>query len=256
MILVNEAKKEIEILGEGALPILSSNMDAANAVGRIRIMESASQIGAPPELVTQILEKGGRDEAPNVRQSAAFHAGHFPQFSDQTGPLLIALANDTHPHVRAAALSSLGGYPASVQLPVEDLVQLTRDSNVVVAAGAASLAIKRPEPGLQIAARDALPVLVGKLQDPVAANRAAVLFAIGHYGALAEPTVPPLKKTLEKDKIPEVRLQAAITLMKINTPASRKVAVPALKKFSLSSDPKLRVAAQSALSVLPNPSRN
>jgi HEAT repeat protein len=249
--LVNEARKEIPILGEGAMPILRENMETANTVGRTRIMETASVIGAPPELVAEILEKGAHDEAPDVRQNAAFHAGRFPQLADRLGSVLVALATDADPQVRAAALSSLGAYPGTTQLAVEDLVQLTNDPNIVVAASAASLAIKRTEPRLQIAARDALPKLVGKLQDPAPANRAAILFAIGHYGSLAEPTIPPLKTILTKDKVPEVRLQAAIALVKINTRASRKAAVPALKAFSRSSDPRLRGAAQSALAAIP-----
>jgi HEAT repeat protein len=253
--LISEAKREISILGDGAMPVLYKSMDSANAVGRVRIIESASLIGTPPELAARVIEKGAEDEAPNVRQSAAFHAGRFPHLSEQLGPVLIELAKDTNPQVRAAALSSLGGYPVTAQLPAEDLAELTRDSNVVVAASAASLAIKRPEPRLQIAARDALPILVGKLQDPVPANRAAVLFAIGHYGKLAEPTIAPLTKTLQRDKVPEVRLQAAIALMKINTHASRKVAVPALKSFTGNPDPRLSGAAQSALSALPSVAR-
>jgi HEAT repeat protein len=252
VILANEAKKEISILGEGATPVLRENMDTANAVGRTRIMETASAIGVPPELVAEILEIGARDESPDVRQSAAFHAGRFPQLADRLGPALITLATDVDPQVRAAALSSLGTYPSTIQLPVDDLVQLMNDPHIMVAASAASLAIKRAEPRLQVAARDTLPKLVGKLQDPAPANRAAILFAIGHYGSLAEPTIPPLKTILAKDKVPEVRLQAAITLVKINTPASRKVAVPALKAFARSSDPRLRGAAQSALAAIPS----
>jgi HEAT repeat protein len=249
--LVSEAKKELPILGEGTLPALRESMDSATAVGRIRIMETASVIGAPQELVGEILQKGAHDDSADVRQSAAFQAGRFPQLSERLGPVLVTLATDTSPQVRAAALSSLGTYPGTTQLEAEDLIRLTKDPNIVVAASAASLAIKRTEPRVQVAARDALPKLVGKLRDPTPANRAAILFAIGHYGSLAEPTIPPLKTVLTKDKVPEVRLQAAITLLKINTPASRKAAIPALKAFSRSSDPRLRAAAQSALALLP-----
>ncbi len=251
MTLVNEARRELSILGEGAMPILRSNMDTTQAVGRSRIMEVASALGAPVELVADILEKGARDESPDVRQSAAFYAGRFPQLSDRLGPMLTTLASDTNPQVRAAALSSLGAYPSSVQLPVDDLMRLINDPNILVAASAASLATKRMEPRLQVAARDALPRLVGKLDDPSPANRAVILFAIGHYGPLAEPTIPPLKTILARDKVPEVRLQAAIALLKINTPASRKAAAPALKSFARNPNPKLSAAAQSALAALP-----
>lgn len=249
--LVHEASTEIGILGESAMPVLFRSLDSATEPGQLRILNSATSIGSPQELLVGILEKAARDEATNVRRSAAFHAGQFPQLSAELGPLLISLTEDPDPSVRAAALSSLGGYPSSTQLPEESLVSLVRDPNILVAASAASLAIRRSEPEVQLAAREALPNLASKIQDPIPAHRAAILFAIGHYGTLAKPSIPTLKLVLEKDKVPEVRLQAAIALLRINTPASRKLAVPALRSFAKSKDERLKVAAQSALSLLP-----
>jgi HEAT repeat protein len=250
--LVREASTEIEILGESAMPVLYRSLDSAAEPARLRILKSAAGIGTPEELLLGIIDKTSRDEAANVRRSTAFYAGQFPQLSAELGPILITLAEDPEPSVRAAALSSLGGYPSSTQLTADTLVNLVRDPNVIVAASAASLAIRRPEPEVQIAAREALPHLARKIQDPVPAHRAAIIHAIGHYGTSAKPSIPTLKLVLEKDKVPELRLQAAIALMRINTPASRKLAVPALKSFANSKEEHVRVAAQSALSLLPS----
>lgn len=249
--LAQEGRNEVVILGPGALPELKRQMISSQQVDRVRIVEVAAGIGAPEPLVLQILQKGASDENDSVRRAVAFHAGGFPQLAEQLGPTLLLLAHDSSPAVRAAALSSLatygGGDGGTVQLPAAELIELTRDPSIFVAAGAASLAVRHPDPTVTLAAREALPRLLKSIKDPQAAHRAAVLIAIGKYGQGAEDAVPTLRTAMARERVPQVKLQAAIALARINTPPARKAALPVLKTFATDADQRLSSAAQSAL---------
>ena len=114
-------------------------------------------------------------------------------------------------------------------------------------AAAVTAALPRPEQSLQEVTMEALPVLVGEIMNPSPLVRAAVIIAIGKYGPAASPAAPPLAGALEHDQVPEIRLQAALALMKTKMRSARAVALPALQECAKSPNPALAGPAQRVL---------
>jgi hypothetical protein len=246
-LLQQEARVEIVALGEGAMPELRERFDAGTPEQRKKIVELVSTIGKPDAVVRDVFAEGGKDASPSVRQVVAFRCAQFPQLQQDLFPTLHALAFDSTPEVQAAAITSLSGFSAQHSLSANELETLMRNSSPLVVAAAATTATSRPEPALQQTAREVLPDLVGEIMNPSPLIRAAVIIAIGKYGPAAGPAAPPLAGALAHDPLPEIRLQAAISLMKTKMRSARAVAMPALQEFATSANPALSGPAQRVL---------
>ena len=242
-LLVQEARIEIVALGAGAMPELYREMPQASSAAKIRIMEVATKIALPAQMLGVIYERAVQDSDTVVRQSAAFQAARAPQLAETLAPIIRTLLYDRVPDVQAAALTALAGYPQ--YLSSQELLAFISDKEIVVAATAASIALKRDDPTLTVAADLALPRLISQLQHPQPRTRSAVISALGQYGAA--PTVPPLITVLKKDKVAEIRMKAAIALLRINTPDARLAALEALKEFSSSDNAALKAVADQYL---------
>ncbi len=246
-LLHSEAQVELLALGEGAMPELRERFGEGNPEERKRIVEIVSTIGKPTEVVRDVFVEAGRDSSPAVRQVVAFRSAQYAQLQRELFPTLHALAFDATPEVQAAAITTLGGFSAESSLSASELEQLIQNESPLVVAAAVTAALPRPEQSLKEATREALPVLVGEIMNPSPLIRAAVIIAIGKYGSAASPAAPPLAGALAHDEVPEIRLQAALALMKTKMRSARAVALPALQEFAKSPNPALAGPAQRVL---------
>ena len=73
-LLVQEARIEIVALGAGAMPELYREMPQASSAAKIRIMEVATKIALPAQMLGVIYARAVQDSDTVVRQSAAFQA--------------------------------------------------------------------------------------------------------------------------------------------------------------------------------------
>lgn len=246
-LLQSEARVEVTALGAGAMPELLSRLDEASPEQRRRIVELVATIGKPEEIVRDVFIMAGKDSNPSVRQIVAFRAAQYPSQQEELFPTLHALAWDGTPEVQAAAITSLSAFSPRYSLTAEELDQLMRSPSPLVVAAAVTAAVARPEPMLQETAREVLPILVGEIMNPSPLVRAAVIIAIGKYGPAAAPAAPPLAGALAHDSVPEIRLQAALALMKTKLRSAKAVAIPALQEFAKSPNPALSGPAQRVL---------
>ncbi len=246
-LLQSEAQVEIRALGPGAMPELRDRFDAASPEQRKKIVELVAAIGKPDEVVRDVFIAAGKDTSPEVRKVVAFRAAYYPQLQRDLFPTLHALAWDSTPEVQAAAITSLSEFSAQNSLTSEELQELMRSPSPLVSAAAASTALSRPEQILKQRAQEALPQLVGEIMNPSPLVRAAVIIAIGKYGPDAGPAAPPLAGALAHDPVPEIRLQAAIALIKTKMKSAKAVALPALQEFSKSSNPAISGPAKRVL---------
>ena len=246
-LLQSEARVEVLALGEGAMPELRERFDEGSPEQRKKILEIVATIAKPEEVVRDVFIEAGKDSSPAIRQFVAFRSVQFPHLQGALFPTLHTLAWDGTPEVQAAAITTLSTFSAQNSLPAEELDRLMRSTSPLVVAAAATSALSRSEPELQQTAREVLPDLVGEIMNPSPLIRAAVIIAIGKYGPAAGPAAPPLAGALAHDPLPEIRLQAAIALMKTKMRSAKTVAIPALQEFAKSPNPALSGPAQRVL---------
>lgn len=246
-LLQSESRVELLALGEGAMPELRERFGDGNPEARKKIVEIVSTIGKPNDVVRDVFIEAGRDSSPAVRQVVAFRSAQFPQLQGELFSTLHALAFDASPEVQAAAITTLGGFSAESTLTSGELERLMRSESPLVVAAAVTAALPRPERSLTEVTREVLPVLVGEIMNPSPLVRASVIIAIGKYGPAASPAAPPLAGALSHDPLPEIRLQAALALMRTKMRSARAVALPALQEFAQSPDPALAGPAQRVL---------
>lgn len=246
-VLVGEARVEVQSLGEGATPEMLKAMSTASSEGKLRLLESATTIGKPPAVVGRMYYLAVRDPDEKVRLGAAFQAVRAPALASQTSPALERLLVDTVPEVKAAGLKSLATLDDRKALTSQRLAGFINDSNPLICATAVSIALSREDSLLEPLLRKTLPRLVTQLHNPLPASRAAVITALGAYGEAAAPTVPPLISVARTDNVPEVRLQAAVALMRIGTAPAKAVAHETFVEFAASSNPALKALAKGFL---------
>ena len=246
-VLVGEAKVEVQSLGEGATPEMMRAMASASTEGKLRLLEAATSIGKPAPVLGQIFYQAVRDPDEKVRLAAAFQAARVPALAPQTTPAIERLLADPVPAVKAAGLNTLATLDDRKALTSEVLARFINDNNPLICATAVSIALARGDTLLEPLLRRTLPRLVTQLHTPQPASRAAVITALGAYGQAASPTVPPLVSVARGDTVPEVRLQAAVALMRIGTPEAKDVARQVFVEFSSSSNQALKAIAKSFL---------
>lgn len=246
-VLVSEAQVEVQSLGEGATPEMLRAMSSASPEGKLRLLEAATSIGKPAAVIGRMYSEAVRDPDEGIRLAAAFQASKAPALASQTAPAIERLLADKVPAVKAAGLTTLSALDDRKALNPETLARFINDSNPLICATAVSIALSRGEPTLEPLLRRTLPRLVTQLHNPQPASRAAVITALGAYGAAASPTVPPLVSVAHADKVPEVRVQAAVALMRIGTPAAKEAAHQTFVEFSSSTNPALKAIAKSFL---------
>ncbi len=246
-LLQKEALVELANLGEGAMPELAARFEEANSQLRLKILDLTVTIGEPGSVVSDVFSQAAKDPTMAVRYATATSAAKLPQHAALLSPILRSLLTDPSADIRATALSTLAGFPGPYQPDTKELLLLLRDKHAMVAATAANLAIKRREPYVQATARATLPRLIGALHDIHPSTRAACLFSIGQFGLVASPAIGPISQVLASDPVPEVRLQAALSLLRIGTPEATATAKEALTDFAKNPDPVISNAAKAAL---------
>lgn len=246
-LLQSEAHTELLTLGEGAMPVLRRRLEKAPSAERLRILEVMSQIGAPEPLLIESFQIGAEDSSADVRRLVAFRAGHIQGHQQEIAPLLRPLIRDDNEQVQAAAISTLGAFEQPNSLSDTELRSLLESDSPLVVATTAGIAITNSNPVVLEAARAALPELVGDLASESPLVRAAAIIAIGKYGPLASPAAGPLVGALSTDPLPQIRLQAALALLRLKNKAAEAVAIPALQQFALDPNPTLSGPAQRVL---------
>lgn len=144
-------------------------------------------------------------------------------------------------------MTTLGGFKVEYALSHEEILNALRESNPLISATAASIALARNDSSYSSELRRALPRLVVNLQNPKPATRAAVISAIGMYGEVAAPTVAPLSSVAARDPIPALRIKAAIALTRIGTPEANAAARKTFEAFATSDDLALKAVAEGYL---------
>ncbi len=246
--LVEEAQVEVSTLGEGATPELLRAMRSATPEGKIRLLDAATKIGKPAGVVAQIYREAVRDSDQTVRQSAAIQAGRAPELSKQTTPAIRALLGDPVPEVRSAALRSLASLDSGASLSSEEILAAVDSPDPLICATGVSIAFNRGDSSLSAPLRRALPRLILQIRNPKPATRAAVVAALGQYGKNAAPAVPSLTTVTRDDSVAEVRVQAAVALMRIGTPAAKAAARETFSEFSSSQNEALKALSKGYLS--------
>ena len=245
--LAAEAVTEVKALGPGAMPELRDRMVGADADARIQIIRVATEIRKPPAVLIEILSAGSVDANSRVRLAVALYSTSAKEIEAELLPILQPLMRDDSSEVRATALLTLSSFSAPNAIPARELVTRTQDTDIRVAATACSLAIASKDPVVRDAATQSLSRLVGALQEPQPATRAAVLYALGQYGPNAVTAGQPVTRLMYREKVPEVKLQAAVALLRFQSPQFTKVALPVLRQFAKSENAALRDTASAAL---------
>lgn len=245
--LQSEARVELLALGSGAMPDMVESFAKASPETKLIMLEIITKVGEPTPLVVRSFAAAGREESPPLRQFVAYRSSLFPQLAPELAPILQPLVDDTIPSVRAAAITTLGSFPPPETISSERLARLMSEENLQVLSAATAIAVNRPEEPLQRMARASLSKLVGGLHDPSPAVRSSVIFAIGRFGPVAAPAIPPLTEVLSQDALPEIQFQAALALNKIGTREAVEAARPKLEQFAQSNDPTMATAARAIL---------
>ncbi|MGH9855463.1 MAG: HEAT repeat domain-containing protein, partial [Blastocatellia bacterium] len=218
-----------------------------DAITRIGALWSAAPDPVELPVVTALGNSLQQDSSPVVRalaaraleiiggnQSSGQSAGRAVQ------ALIAALGTEREVAVRKAIIYALARYP---QPPVTTaLVPLLKDKKAELRAAAAyALA----ENGDSTSAQALTEVLRrgGKDEDAFARSQAAR--ALGRIGG--HDSIDPLIEALIRDRSQEVRREAARALGRIATRQDAKV-IEALRGATLSNDPYLVIAADSAIS--------
>ena len=236
---------------------------------RARIVAAVGhhKVSGGDKVLTQSLEH----EAPAVRVAAARALGKTAP-TPKTVRVLVSALGDKEATVRRAAAESLGHVEPLPASAVEPLLAALKGADATLSAAAASAlrtvaaepnvkaalqsALQAPAAGVRVAAAGALwghhtpdalvLVWVAGLQDADATARAQSAAWLARAGKQATGAVGPLQAVL-KDKVPLVRVRAALALQEIAGFDSKLVST-----FTtvLGGDPRVQMLALKALTRL------
>jgi HEAT repeat protein len=233
------------------MPDIAEEFEKSSSETKLSMLDIATTIREPTPILVNILTLAAKDSSPSLRQFVAYRSSLFPALAPSLAVIVRPLVSDEVPAVRAAAITTLGNFTPPDTLQSPELLPLMSDDNLQVVSAAAAVAIERPEEPVQRIARAILPKLVGGLKSTSTVERAAVIYAIGRYGIVANPAVRPLTEVLRSDTETEIQLQAAVTLMKIGSREAQDSARPVLESFANGGNPALAQAAQTILQTYP-----
>jgi HEAT repeat protein len=235
--VVMEAQRSLRRIGaRQVIPDLLRGLSKRDTRVRRCAAEVLRDFGAQANSATPQLLELLTDRSEGVRVQAA-HA--LAAVAGQAAvPGLIDALDDKKASVRAAAARALASIGPEAVSARSKLQRRLADPNadVRVASAKAIWSIQRE-------AREAVPVLIAALGEPVSWEAALILASIGPNASNA---VPALIERLKREKVPRPLREtpvAALALGQIG-PA----AVPALMETLASTDPRVRTSAALALS--------
>ncbi len=255
-VLIQESKVELASLGPSAMPALLDAVPSATPKQQVRIISMAMQIEEPQDLLEEILFTSADSTSPYVRNLAATKAASIlaksPSITARVNGTtaegtLHKLLPDAEPKVRITAFTALAKSDHKDAITNEDLDTLIHDDEPVVMTSAAVMAAERGYRFTEFTQADVQPALAKHLLNPQPLVRANACKALGLLGAVAEPSVPALRKLMGKESNTVVTLQAAIALARIGEPKGLKAAIPVLRQLSAHSESAVRIAATTAL---------
>jgi HEAT repeat protein len=252
-----------------------------NPFARTQIVSALGQIGPEAKAaVPALLDLIKAEKEINIRHAALGALKAIHADSKEVAPAMLALLkeNDPNTFIRYTALEVLGqgGKESKEAIPV--LVEGLKNGDVIYRVRAAD-ALSKIDPDQ--AKEKATPVLEEiltqqnyfrwqaaavlvridpdhrkawdafheVLKDPLENNRALALDALGQIAADAKTMVPDIKNAL-KDSAPNVRIQAALALWKIDKQSDDAVAVLTAVLKQKDMLPHLRTPAVNALATL------
>ena len=130
------------------------------------------------------------------------------------------------------------------------IVPLLRSPDQVVRIQALSAVARIGGKEATKAVKEALLELTRALSSPDAAVRASAVHALGQLKEQARSTVPALLALLKRTTEEAERMQIALSLIRIGTPAGRKAAEEVIGQGLKSKDPAIRGAATAGQKLL------
>lgn len=226
-------------------PIAKLLHDTAGQV-RVAAVEALSHLDSPE--AHQALRQAAEASDPDVRRAALVGLGMAKRAQDL--PVLLAAAQASDSATRLMALAALQSFPSPHVL--EALASATRDPDEQVRATALGLLAARPEP-------EATTLLVQQLvsgPSPERAKTALMLSSNGRVEGLLmaleradDELAPQLVSILARLDPPEAKA-ALLSAIKLDGPAARKAAAPALAAHA---DPEMLTALREAADHDPDP---
>jgi HEAT repeat protein len=255
-VLVKEAQVEIKSLGPGAMPALRDALSRCPPDKQIVILDLALSIGEPREVLEQIVSNVAKSPVPAIREMVP---GRVATVASQPASLLAkmrgftipdtlrSLLSDESSAARLAALRALSKIDSKDAIPEASLTPLFHDPEQLVRVTAILIGAEQGYGFESPEQRDILAILQSALQDQRPIVRATSAKALGTLQGKSSAAVPALVLLIQSEQQQVVRLQIAIALSRIGSPAALAATIPVLRELSQNPDAPVRVAATAAL---------
>lgn len=245
-----------------AVPVLVECLGNAEEHEHVReaVAKALGQLGsklrheaADMPALAAIVARGLQDAHVGVRRAVATTLGQIGEAAAVTVPMLTLCLEDIAEEVRTAAATALWSMPgASATNALPALVACLSDpSSDVQAAAATALGRIGEDAGAETDHASAVTALASTCQDLTASSavRKSCIFALGQFGAHAQPAVSPLARIAKDPSLDsEVRVATTQALGQLGTVAAP--AVPALRSLLRETSDALRKAGVIALGAM------
>jgi HEAT repeat protein len=154
-----------------------------------------------------------QDKSPERRQEAAFALGQMTYRGAPAVPALREALKDSAVSVRAEAADSLGRIGGASREATPALLDILKKDPETMVRGAVAHALG------QIAGKDVVPALAQALKDREPQVRVHAAMSLGRLGAQAKEAIPALREAL-KDSHGDVRRNARLALKRIDLRAA------------------------------------
>jgi HEAT repeat protein len=220
---VSEALGALSVLGEQAVPVLDEALSRPEARARAAML--VALLGAKAKDVVPALVTALDDKNEDTRREVLLAlAAIGPDAAPAIGGIQASLS-DPEPRIKATAAYALGriGPAAKAALPTLRSEMTSPDSLVRVAS---AYAVVHVAPGDERLARDALPVLIQGLQNPLAPARRGAAEALAVIGKPARVASERALRAAAQDPDESVRKAALMALERMGAMIDAKPAVP------------------------------
>jgi len=234
-----QARAALAAIGPRSLPALRGALtapqpDIRQQAASLIMLHRAEARDAVTDLIPLL-----RDKKPAVRSAAARALGAIGKDAKGAIPMLLELSEDRDATVRAAVAAALGDTSPDAGPAISALVRLFRDPVPAVRLQAALAVVKIGASAVNVlintvpnenlfmrvsaiyalgeigpAARDAVPTLLDKLNDPEPIIRSGAALAVGKIAARpTQEAIKKLKDSLKDEREAAVRVSVCLALV-------------------------------------------